>query len=156
MIIIVLKFLLKINIDISEDISEETLHDIKASRSGRALPSSRRSYCDRETGSVPARRKFGGWTWSYFCSRVSVVVLRRMWQNCTVMAQKMLAMNSAREATRDNSPLACILSFLVSHICKKYLNKYFMFMCMNKQDENRNAIDSVKKIYLYIHMYMQN
>jgi len=56
MIIIVLKFLRKINIDISE----ETLHDIKASRSDRALPSSRRSYCDRETGSVPARRKFGG------------------------------------------------------------------------------------------------
>jgi len=73
MIIIVLKFLQKINIDISE----ETLHDIKA-RSNRALPSSRRSYCDRKTGSVPARRKFGGWTWSYFCSRVSVVVLRRM------------------------------------------------------------------------------
>jgi len=72
------------------------------------------------------------------------------------MAQKMLAMNSARrEATRDNSPLACILSFLVSHIRKKYLNK-FMFMCANKQEENRSAIDSIKKIYLYIHMYMQN
>jgi len=26
----------------------------------RPRPSSRRSYCDRETGSVPAQRKFGG------------------------------------------------------------------------------------------------